>query len=308
MGGRLKQLLAQGKLVKVFGLGQLCHPKIVEIIGQDGGFDAVWLDQEHAASASPRSSTPASPHAPAASTRSSGSPHGLRDGDAAAGGRRRRRDGRPGPQRRPGPRRGPLGPLSSGRPARRQRHGVDGRYGTMPMPAYFAKASARTFVAIQIEHIDAVHDVEAIAAIPGVDVLFIGPADLGQSIGLVGQWTTPPCGRRSRAWPAPPPSTASTGRSSPAIRRTPAAAWSWAARCSRSASTCGPCSAAWRHFWRSSGSKVQSILDRIIGILIEMWLTEREQAERRRMVGCAVFVVVLFAISAGILAYFLSSW
>src|SRR5476651_1773870 len=48
MGKRLKELLAQGKLVRVFCMGQLCHPKIVEIIGQHGGFDAVWLDQEHA--------------------------------------------------------------------------------------------------------------------------------------------------------------------------------------------------------------------------------------------------------------------
>src|SRR6266571_4981008 len=48
MGARLKELLAQGKLVRVFGLGQLCHPKIVEMIGQHGGYDAVWLDQEHA--------------------------------------------------------------------------------------------------------------------------------------------------------------------------------------------------------------------------------------------------------------------
>src|SRR5438045_1758482 len=48
MGKRLKQLLAEGKLVRVFGMGQLCSPKIVEIIGYHGGFDAVWLDREHA--------------------------------------------------------------------------------------------------------------------------------------------------------------------------------------------------------------------------------------------------------------------
>ena len=46
--GNLKSLLAEGRLIKVFGLGQLCHPKIVEIIGFYGGYDAVWLDQEHA--------------------------------------------------------------------------------------------------------------------------------------------------------------------------------------------------------------------------------------------------------------------
>ena len=48
MAVRLRQLLAQGKLVTVFGVGQLCHPKIVEMVGLQGGFDAVWLDQEHA--------------------------------------------------------------------------------------------------------------------------------------------------------------------------------------------------------------------------------------------------------------------
>ena len=47
MGAKLKQLLAAGQLVRVFGLGQLCHPKFVEIIGYQGGYDDVWLDQEH---------------------------------------------------------------------------------------------------------------------------------------------------------------------------------------------------------------------------------------------------------------------
>ncbi len=48
MGTHLKDLLRQGKLARVFGLGQLCHPKLIEMIGLHGGFDAVWLDQEHA--------------------------------------------------------------------------------------------------------------------------------------------------------------------------------------------------------------------------------------------------------------------
>src|SRR5436305_946176 len=44
---RLKAKLARGELTRVFAVGQLCHPKIVEIVGLHGGFDAVWLDQEH---------------------------------------------------------------------------------------------------------------------------------------------------------------------------------------------------------------------------------------------------------------------
>src|SRR5947209_19391341 len=48
MASRLKAALASGAVTRVFGMGQLCHPKLVEIVGLQGGFDAVWLDQEHA--------------------------------------------------------------------------------------------------------------------------------------------------------------------------------------------------------------------------------------------------------------------
>jgi 4-hydroxy-2-oxoheptanedioate aldolase len=40
---------------------------------------------------------------------------------------------------------------------------------------------------IQFEHIDALADLEAILAVPGLDVLFVGPNDLAQSMGFPGQ-------------------------------------------------------------------------------------------------------------------------
>jgi 4-hydroxy-2-oxoheptanedioate aldolase len=43
------------------------------------------------------------------------------------------------------------------------------------------------FVAIQIETLSALDEVEAIAAIDGVDLLFVGPADLSQALGVIGQ-------------------------------------------------------------------------------------------------------------------------
>src|SRR5260370_13642764 len=43
----LKSLLTQNRLLRVFALCQLFSPKLVELIGYRGGFDAVWLDQEH---------------------------------------------------------------------------------------------------------------------------------------------------------------------------------------------------------------------------------------------------------------------
>src|SRR5207247_4855482 len=69
--------------------------------------------------------------------------------------------------------------------------GVDGRYGALPFAEYARQVNAETFVAIQIEHFDAIEDVERIAAVPDIDVLFVGPADLSQSMGLPGEWEHP---------------------------------------------------------------------------------------------------------------------
>ena len=45
---RIKQILAEGGVVRMFGAGQLISPKLIEIVGEHGGFDALWLDGEHA--------------------------------------------------------------------------------------------------------------------------------------------------------------------------------------------------------------------------------------------------------------------
>src|SRR5437763_8909412 len=47
MSVRLKTLLKQDKLMRVFCLGQLCSPKLLELVGLHGGYEAAWLDQEH---------------------------------------------------------------------------------------------------------------------------------------------------------------------------------------------------------------------------------------------------------------------
>ena len=47
-------------------------------------------------------------------------------------------------------------------------------------------ADSRVTCCIQIERGDALADVDAIAAIEGVDVLFVGPADLGHALGIDG--------------------------------------------------------------------------------------------------------------------------
>src|SRR5439155_20046782 len=47
MRSHFKSLLAEGRVLRVCALGQICHPKLLEMIGRHGGYDAVWLDQEH---------------------------------------------------------------------------------------------------------------------------------------------------------------------------------------------------------------------------------------------------------------------
>ncbi|MGC9349311.1 MAG: HpcH/HpaI aldolase family protein [Anaerolineae bacterium] len=53
--------------------------------------------------------------------------------------------------------------------------------------SYVETANEETLVVLQIEHIDAVNEIEDICAVPGVDAVFIGPYDLSGSMGLMGQ-------------------------------------------------------------------------------------------------------------------------
>jgi 2-dehydro-3-deoxyglucarate aldolase/4-hydroxy-2-oxoheptanedioate aldolase len=48
-------------------------------------------------------------------------------------------------------------------------------------------------VAIQIETLSAVECADEIAAIDGVDLLFIGPSDLSQALGVTGDFMHPKC-------------------------------------------------------------------------------------------------------------------
>jgi len=51
--------------------------------------------------------------------------------------------------------------------------------------SYAVDAVSEVLLAVQIEHVDAVPDVAEIAAIPGIDMIFIGPNDLASSMGFI---------------------------------------------------------------------------------------------------------------------------
>ena len=64
----------------------------------------------------------------------------------------------------------------------------DAPFCSMPMEDYLKQANDETFVAIQIEDPKALEHVEEIAAVDGVDVLFLGPADFSILSDIPGQF------------------------------------------------------------------------------------------------------------------------
>jgi 4-hydroxy-2-oxoheptanedioate aldolase len=188
----LKTALRTGRVLRVFALGQLCSPKFVEMVSLVGGFDGVWLDQEHtgvtiaeveectragrAAGIDTFVRLPVTHYASVMRVLEAGA-----SGFMASMVRRLDevenlvRWARFYPE-------GERGINGSG---------VDGHFGMLPMADYFRQANEKTLVGAQVEHDDAVQVIEKIAAVPGLDFLFIGPADLSQTLGIPGQWDHP---------------------------------------------------------------------------------------------------------------------
>jgi 4-hydroxy-2-oxoheptanedioate aldolase len=64
-------------------------------------------------------------------------------------------------------------------------------YCSMPLEQYIREANRETFVVIQIEEESALSNVDEIAAIDGVRVIFLGPGDFSSLGGFAGQWDHP---------------------------------------------------------------------------------------------------------------------
>ncbi len=76
------------------------------------------------------------------------------------------------------------------------RRGFDGihaeaDFGRGPVEAYLESANRGNFLVVQIEEPEVVRHVDEIAAMPGVDVLFVGPGDLTLGLGKFGQTDDP---------------------------------------------------------------------------------------------------------------------
>jgi 4-hydroxy-2-oxoheptanedioate aldolase len=65
---------------------------------------------------------------------------------------------------------------------------ADAPYCSAPLQEYLKKANAETLVVIQIESPKALEELDAIARVPGVDVLMFGPGDFSVLAGVPGQF------------------------------------------------------------------------------------------------------------------------
>jgi 4-hydroxy-2-oxoheptanedioate aldolase len=61
----------------------------------------------------------------------------------------------------------------------------------MDFQDYLKDSNAQKFLVLQIEDPEVLQDIEAIAALDGVDMLFFGPGDFSQGIGAPGEWNHP---------------------------------------------------------------------------------------------------------------------
>ena len=68
---------------------------------------------------------------------------------------------------------------------------IDACYGNIPPQDYIRHQNTQTVILAQIEHAGALSRAKEIAATPGIDGLFFGPADYATSLGFAGQLAHP---------------------------------------------------------------------------------------------------------------------
>ncbi len=188
MAARLKQLMAAGKVVRLFSIGRVVHPVVIDMFGLAGGYDGFWIDQEHAgltyeqillASVCARAND-FDCFVRMAPTNYAQVTQNL---EAGAGGvlaaqvqsaehaEQFVRWAKFAP-------RGQRGINTSG---------FDAHYTHKSQQQFAEDANREHLVGVQIETRGALEEVDAIAAIDGIDLLFVGPSDLSQSLGHLGE-------------------------------------------------------------------------------------------------------------------------
>ncbi len=185
----LKERLAAGELCRVFALSRIVHPVVVEMFARAGGYHGLWLDQEHAANTTEQIATialaarandmdvivriPPTGYWQVTQCLEAGA-SGVMSAQihSVAQAREFIAWTRFAPQGNRG--------LNN--------NGCDADYTHIPQAQFVVEANQRVLAGIQIETLGALDSVGEIAALPGVDLLFVGPSDLSLCLGVVGQF------------------------------------------------------------------------------------------------------------------------
>lgn len=194
MADSIKTRLGRGELLMVAACGRIVHHNLLQMIGMHGGFQAVWFDLEHmdyptekleigtlaCRSQGMDTFVRLAPTDYASVTRAL---------EAGAGGVmaaqvRSAAEAEQFVQWAKFMPRGCRGLNTAG---------FDARFATVPAAKFAEQANRETFVAIQIETAEALEQVDQIAAIDGVDLIFLGPADMSQNLGVIGDFMNPKC-------------------------------------------------------------------------------------------------------------------
>ncbi len=194
MPDSLKTRVNRGDRLVVFAVSRVFHHNLIQMLGFHGGFDGFWIDVEHAglserdveiAALAGRSiglesfvRLPPTDYASVTRCMESGAAGVMASQIYSA---EQAEEFVQWCKFKPRGRRG----LNVG--------GYDGHFGLLPPAEFCEQANQQSFVAIQIETEQAVEECEAIAAIDGVDLLFVGPADLSQVLGVPGQFMHEKC-------------------------------------------------------------------------------------------------------------------
>ena len=188
MAEALKQRIQNGERLVVFSVGRMFHHNIIQYLGMAGRFDGFWIDVEHGgftvhdielATTAGRAHglegfVRVAPTDYASVTRCfEGGAVGVMAAQITSAEQAEEfvRWAKFAPRGKRG-----LNPL-----------GYDGAFGSIPLAEFTERANRESFVAVQIETAQALDEVEMIAAIDGIDLLFVGPSDLSQALGVTGQ-------------------------------------------------------------------------------------------------------------------------
>lgn len=191
---KIKEKLARNEVVRMIGAGRLIHHNFLQILGIQGGFDGVWFDHEHCGF------TMEQLEISSLATSSVGLENFVRVAPTdyatvtrcieSGGGGIMAAQIHTAEQAEEFVRwsmyapRGNRGLNIGGR---------DGRFANVRPKEFCEQSNENIFVAIQIETAQSVEEVDEIAAIDGVDLLFVGPADLSQSLGVTGDFFHSKC-------------------------------------------------------------------------------------------------------------------